>query len=396
MPIRKTLLLALAGAGLAGSASAPHAQFANVFVPELAMLDGAMCRQPGAAGFPLVRLAQASTDKAPKKTEISPAAPNAAKIAINTAQQDDPPLLSGLGTRTIRITASSQRAQQYFDQGYRLAWGFNHEEAARAFRKAQRLDPSCVMCFWGEAWVLGPNINMPMEAKANPTALAAIDSARRLAGRGSPRERALVGALAARYSADAKAERAELDLAYAGAMRKVAGDFKDDVEIAALYADALMNVSAWDYWEAGGRKLRPPVADLLTTLERVLRKDPDHAAAIHMYIHAVEASDDPRRAERYADRLGKLAPNAGHLVHMPAHIYFRVGRYKDSLAANVKAVQVDERYIESQKPSGAYPLGYYTHNVHFVMVSAQMGGDGRTVLASADKLAGLIPAEAAR
>jgi tetratricopeptide (TPR) repeat protein len=303
--------------------------------------------------------------------------------------------MTGLGNATIKVTTSSKRAQQFFDQGYRLAWGFNHDEARRAFRKAQQLDAQCAMCFWGEAWVLGPNINSPMDPKANTPAVDAMESAKRLAARATPREQALVHALARRYQADAPADRAPLDKAYADAMRAVVSRFPKDAEIATLYADALMNVAAWDYWEPGGKQLRPAVADLVPTLERVLKQNPNHAGAIHLYIHTVEASDNPRRAEQYADRLGKLTPGAGHLVHMPSHIYFVVGRYKDSLATNVRAVQVDEAYIQAHKPSGVYPLGYYPHNVHFVMVSAQMGGDGKTVLASAEKLAGLIPADVA-
>ncbi|HET7158413.1 MAG TPA: hypothetical protein VFI62_05425 [Burkholderiales bacterium] len=384
MRTRKTLLMALSVAGLAGSAAIPLAQSTTVFVPELALIDGALCRAPGAAGFPLVRLAQATQDTPRKKSEISPAAPAAAQAASGSAPADDPPLIQGLGTRTIKITTSSRAAQQYFDQGYRLAWGFNHAEALRAFRKAQRLDPNCAMCYWGEAWALGPNINVPMDAQANAPALAAIENASRLAPKASRREQALIAALAARYSPDAKADRAQLDAAYSTAMRKVAQQFQSDLEVATLYADALMNVSAWDYWEPGGKKLRPAVADLVPTLERVLKHDPDHAGAIHLYIHAVEASSNPQRAERYADRLARLAPQAGHLVHMPSHIYFVVGRYKDSLATNMKAVKVDEAYIAAQKPAGVYPLGYYPHNVHFVMVSAQMGGDGGTVVASAN------------
>jgi len=392
----KTLLLALAAVGFAGSASAPLAQYSNVFVPELALIDGALCRPPGAGGLPLVRLAQATQDAPRKKTGISPAAPTAARSVPLSAPGDEPQLMEGLGTRTLKISTSSQLAQRYFDQGYRLSWGFNHDEAIRAFRKAQRLDPDCAMCYWGEAWALGPNINVPMDAKAGPPALAALEKAKRLAARASKREQALIGALAARYAPDTKGDRAALDAAYAGAMQKVAGTFSTDNEIATLYADALMNVSPWDYWEAGGRKPKTAVAELVPTLERVLKKDPEHASAIHLYIHAVEASDNPKRAERYADKLARLAPGAGHLVHMPSHIYFVIGRYKDSLAANVKAVKVDEAYIAAQKPAGVYPLGYYTHNVHFVMVSAQMGGDGRTVLEAAKKLGSLIPAEAAR
>ena len=396
MHTHRTLVLALAAGGLIGGASAPHAQYSNVFVPELALIDGALCRRPAAGGLPLMRLAQAAQDAPRKKTGISPAAPTAAKSVPLGAPGDEPPLMEGLGTRTLKITTSSRLARRYFDQGYRLSWGFNHDEAIRAFRKAQRLDPGCAMCYWGEAWALGPNINVPMEAKANTPALAALGNAKRLATAASKREQALIAALDARYTANAKADRSPLDAAYAAAMQKVAGRFSADNEIATLYADALMNVSPWDYWEAGGRKPKAPVADLVPTLERVLSKDPEHAGAIHLYIHAVEASANPKRAERYADKLAQLAPGAGHLVHMPSHIYFVIGRYKDSLAANEKAVKVDEAYIAAQKPAGVYPLGYYTHNVHFVMVSAQMAGDGRTVLASAEKLGGLIPAEAAR
>ena len=385
-------LLALAAAGLCAGAAVPFAQSKDVFVPELVAMDGAFCRPPSAAGFPLVRVAQAAT----RKTEISPAAPAAAQVLSSGAAGAEPPLMQGLGTRTMRITTSSSLARLYFDQGYRLGWGFNHDEAIRAFRKGQELDPQCAMCYWGEAWALGPNINVPMDAKANGPALAAIDKAKQLASRASAPEQALIRALAARYSVDPRAERSALDTAYAAAMRDTAKAFPDDLEVATLYADALMNVAPWDYWETGGKKAKPAAADLVPTLERVLKADPDHTAAIHLYIHAVEASDRPGRAEKYADKLAQLAPNAGHLVHMPAHIYFVLGRYRDSLATNVKAAKVDEAYIAARKPSGVYPLGYYPHNVHFVMVSAQMGGDGDTAIAAAEKLASLIPSELAR
>jgi tetratricopeptide (TPR) repeat protein len=391
----KSLLVALVGVSTTVFATAAHAQFSNVFVPELAAMDNALCRPGGAIPYPLVRLAQAGYEKPQKKSEISPAAPSAAKSVSTGGPADEPSLMKGIGKATIKVTTSSKVAQQFFDQGYRLAWGFNHDEARRAFRKAQQLDPQCAMCFWGEAWALGPNINSPMDPKANAPAVAAMANAKRLAAPTTPRERALIDALAKRYEPDAAADRASLDQAYAGAMKAVASRFAGDAEVATLYADALMNVAPWDYWEPGGKRLRPAVADLVPTLERVLEQNPDHAGAIHLYIHAVEASENPKRAEQYADRLGKLTPGAGHLVHMPSHIYFVLGRYKDSLAANVRAVQVDEAYLRTHKPSGVYPLGYYPHNVHFVMVSAQMGGDGKTVLASAGKLAGLIPAEVA-
>jgi tetratricopeptide (TPR) repeat protein len=394
MLTRQFLLIPLVAASALFSTPRAQAQFASVFVPELAAMDNALCRPRGANPYPLVRLAQ-GYEKPQKKSEISPAAPSAAKSVATGGPDDDPVLMSGLGNATFKVTTSSKLAQQFFDQGYRLAWGFNHDEARRAFRKAQALDPQCAMCFWGEAWVLGPNINSPMDPKANPPAIAAMQSAKALASRATPREQALIDALAKRYQPDAPADRAPLDQAYAGAMRSVANRFPKDTGIATLYADALMNVAPWDYWEPGGKQLRPAVADLVPTLERVLEHDPNHAGAIHLYIHAVEASDNPKRAEPHADRLGKLTPNAGHLVHMPSHIYFVLGRYKDSLATNMRAVEVDEAYIRAHKPSGVYPLGYYPHNVHFVMVSAQMGGDGKTVLAAAEKLAGLIPAEVA-
>ncbi|HYC45233.1 MAG TPA: hypothetical protein VED01_07065 [Burkholderiales bacterium] len=396
MHMKKALVLAVAAGVFGGSASAPQAQFATVFVPELAAVDGSLCRAPGTAGFPLVRLAQAAPDAPRKKSEISPAAPSAAQSVSTGAPVEDPPLFEGIGTRSLKITTSSALARKYFDQGYRLAWGFNHDEALRAFRKAQRLDPDCAMCFWGEAWALGPNINSPMDEKAIVPALAAIQNAQKLAARASRREQALIAAMAKRYSAGVNGDRSALDAAYAAQMRQVARRYPQDNEIGTLYADALMNVSPWNYWERGGTRAKAAVAELVPTLERVLKADPDHAGAIHLYIHAVEASANPKRAERYADKLAKLAPNAGHLVHMPSHIYLVLGRYKDSLALNRQAVKVDEAYIAARKPSGVYPLGYYPHNVHFVMVSAQMGGDGKTVLESANKLAGLIPSDVAR
>lgn len=393
----RAIALAAAATALACAAAFSIAQSPEVFVPELAAIEGGLCVLPASAAPAALKLAQADRTPAQnRKTEVSPATPAATRATAEGDRDDDPRLLPGLGRASLQITTSSREAQQFFDQGYRLAWGFNHAEALRAFRKAQRLDPQCAMCFWGEAWALGPNINVPMDPAANAPAIAALAQAQRLAPRAGARERALIDALASRYAVDAPADRAPLDVAYAQAMRRVAQARPDDVEAAVLYADALMNASAWDYWEPGGLQPRATVAELVPTLERVLAKDPQHAAAIHLYIHAVEASANPKRAEPYADRLAKLAPGAGHLVHMPSHIYFVVGRYADSLATNVRAVAADEAYIAAEKPSGVYPLGYYAHNVHFVMVSAQMGGDAAKVLAAARKLATLIPDEPAR
>src|SRR5262249_52417540 len=202
----------------------------------------------------------------------------------------DPPLWGGLGSITYKITTSNAAAQGYFDQGLRLTYAFNHGEAQRAFRKAQKLDPTCAMCFWGEALVLGPNINLPMQDDAVAPAFAAMQKARALAGRASPKEQALILALAERYTPEAKADRTALDSSYAAAMGKVASQFPDDDEIAVFYAESVMDVSPWNYWQPGGREPNPQSAPIVPTLERVLARSPSHPGAIHYYIHAVEAS----------------------------------------------------------------------------------------------------------
>lgn len=350
--------------------------------------DIPICGAP-AAGKPGMMLRLAATEV--PRAEMSAANPAAAFA------DSEPPLWDGLGAVSYKITTTSERAQAYFNQGLRLAYAFNHEEAQRAFRMGQKLDPECAMCFWGEAYVLGPNINLPMQEPAVAPAFAAAQKAKALSGRTSPREQALINALVARYSSDPKAERAPLDAAYAAGMAKAAKQFPKDDEIATLYAEAVMDLSPWDYWKPGGREARPQSAPIVPTLERVLARNPDHIGAIHLYIHAVEASDLPKRAEPYADRLRGAVPDAGHLVHMPSHIYYRVGRYLDALEDNKTAVKVDEKYLDDTKaPMGVYRMGYYPHNVHFVMASAQMAGDGPTVIAAAEKLGKLIPDEAAK
>jgi tetratricopeptide (TPR) repeat protein len=306
--------------------------------------------------------------------------------AMKAYSEAEPPLWTSLGSLSYPITTKSPKAQQYFDQGLKLSFGFNHAEAQRAFRKAQRFDPDCAMCYFGEALVLGPNINVPMAPEANAAALAALSRAQSLASKSSEKEKALIGALALRYSPDATAQRPALDVAYADAMAALADKYPDDVEIAVLAAEAAMDTQPWDYWQPGGHEPKGRTADVQKRLEGVLAKQPDNAGAIHLYIHLVEASDRPERAEAYADRLGALMPGAGHIVHMPSHIYYRIGRYGDSLDANKAASKVDEDYIAETKAVGVYPIGYYSHNIHFVLVSAQLLGDKATVLAEADKL----------
>ena len=398
---RSQKLLVSAGAGAFGGAAALILLAGNIVTiagagataaeasSPLSDQDFPVCATTAATGAPnmLLRLAQTEVPRA--EMSVATSAPAFADT--------EPPLWPDLGSITYKITTANERAQAYFDQGLRLAYAFNHGEAQRAFRMAQKLDPNCAMCFWGEALVLGPNINLPMQEDAVAPAYAAAQKAKALAANASPRERALIGALAARYGSDPKADRAPFDAAYAAEMAKVATQFPDDDEIATLYAEAVMDLSPWDYWTSGGREPNPQSVPIVPTLERVLARNPNHPGAIHFYIHAVEASDRPKRAEPYADRLRGAIPGAGHLVHMPSHIYYRVGRYLDALNDNKTAVKVDEKYItDSNAPMGVYRLGYYPHNVHFVMASAQMAGDGQTVIAAADKLRELIPDEAAR
>jgi tetratricopeptide (TPR) repeat protein len=306
--------------------------------------------------------------------------------AIKAYEDAEPPLWTDLGTMTYPVSTKNTEAQAYFDQGLRLAANFNHAEARRALRKAQRLDPTCAMCFAVEALVLGPNINVPMDPAVNGAAVAAAEKAQGLAAGATDKEKDFIAAVATRYSADPAAERPKLDAAFADAMAALSDKYPDDLELAVLAAEAGMDTQPWDYWEPGGKTPKLRGADIQARLEKVLARSPDHPWAIHLYIHFVEASDRPERAEPYADRLAALMPGAGHIVHMPSHIYYRIGRYSDSLKANVAASAVDEAYITQSGSRGVYPIGYYSHNIHFVLVSAQLLGDKKTVLEQADKL----------
>ena len=322
------------------------------------------------------------------KSETAPFQPVPMQAAGGTV-----PLYANLGTLAFPISTRNPKAQAYFNQGMRLSFGFNHAEAQRAFQAAQQLDPDCAMCFWGEALVLGPNINVPMMPEANAPALAALARAVALKGRTSELEQMLIGALEKRYAADAPPDRSALDGAYADAMKAVAARFPTDDTLQVLYAEAAMDTQPWDYWQAGGAEPKGRGADIVATLETVLKRNSTHPGAIHLYIHAVEASAQPDRALPYAKRLGALVPGAGHLVHMPAHIYYRVGLYRDSLEANRRAIQVDEAYFKTSPSDPLYKAAYYPHNIHFVMVSAQMGGDGGTAVDAAAKLDASVPAE---
>ncbi|MFZ1990394.1 MAG: tetratricopeptide repeat protein, partial [Alphaproteobacteria bacterium] len=282
------------------------------------------------------------------------------------------------------------------DQGLRFAYAFNHYEAVRAFRKAQAIDPKCAMCFWGEAYALGPNINLPMMPEAAQPAYLATKTAESLAGHAAPVEQALIFAMAKRYAQHPPEDRSKLDQAYANAMSGVVQQYPTDVDAKVLYAEALMDLSPWDYWEQGGTALHPRQAQLENALLAALALNPNHPGALHMYIHAVEASAHPERAELAADTLRGMMPAAGHMVHMPAHIYARVGRFKDSIAVNEDAIRADEAYFKNYSNHPAldiYGLGYYPHNIHFVLISSMLAGDFVTAREMAFKLMPLIPPE---
>jgi tetratricopeptide (TPR) repeat protein len=273
------------------------------------------------------------------------------------------PLLEGLGATHREVTTRVPLAQKYFDQGLRLAYGFNHEEAKRSFLEAARLDSSCTMAWWGAALVLGPNINMPMSPEAEKEAYRLAQRALAAASAAPPLERGLVEALARRYDAVPGTSRAAHDSSYADAMRALHKAHPGDSDIAVLTAEALMDLRPWDYWTMDG-KPQPGTLEITALLEEVLKSNPNHIGAIHLYIHAVEESPEPGRAEAYADKLAKLAPNAGHLVHMPSHVHLRVGRYADAVDYNAKAIAVDRDYIGKYHPPGIYPIMYYPHNIH--------------------------------
>ena len=306
------------------------------------------------------------------------------------------PLSDGLGNIQFPISTNKPLAQRHFNQGMGFAYGFNHAAAIASFRAAQRLDPGCAMCWWGEAMAHGPNINAPLTPDANALALKAIGRANSLSARVTPPERALIGALSRRYSDKPGAVRAELDGAYADAMLAVARSYPRHDDIALLAAEAAMDTLPWDYWEADRRTPKPRLGEAVRLVETVMARNPDHPQGNHLYIHLMENGPDPKRAEAAADRLARpLAGEAGHLVHMPAHIYYRLGRWKDSMRVNVDAARKDEAYIRAANDRGLVRYGYYPHNVHFIVTSAQMAGDLPTAIREAKRLAAIVDADTA-
>ena len=282
------------------------------------------------------------------------------------------PRLQNLGDHKFPVTTSSARAQLFFNQGMMLTYGFNHAEATRSFREVARLDPNCAMAYWGMALVLGPNINMAMAPEAEPQAYELIQKAVALKKYASDKERAYIDALAVRYSGEKNPDRNALDRAYTKAMRDLHNRYPADLDATTLYAEALMDLRPWNYWTRDMQPY-PETKEVIGVLESVLASNPNHPGAIHLYIHTVELAR-PELAEAGADRLWKLVPGAGHLVHMPSHIFRRVGRYNDASKSNEDAVAADEDYIEQCRAQGVYPLAYYPHNIHFLWDSATMEG----------------------
>jgi tetratricopeptide (TPR) repeat protein len=305
------------------------------------------------------------------------------------------PLFENLGDLHHPITTASPKAQQYFDQGLRLVFAFNHEEAVNSFQEAARHDPKAAMPHWGIALALGPNINLPMDRASEKRAHEAVHKARVLAKNATPEEQAYIEALVTRYSVAPDAKREALDAAYAAAMAEVWARYPKDADAGTLYAEAMMDLQPWDYWTSEGNP-KGRATDIVATLERTMQINPDHPGACHYYIHAVEASSRPERALPCAKRLPDLAPGAGHLVHMPGHIYLRLGMYKEAVERNVHATSVDHDYLAHRKLSGIYPIGYYPHNVHFLWSALTMEGRSQEAIKAAHDLQELAPWDTAK
>jgi tetratricopeptide (TPR) repeat protein len=285
------------------------------------------------------------------------------------------------------VTTSSDLAQRYFDQAMVLTFGFNHEAAIRSFAEAVRLDPECAMCQWGIALALGPNVNAPMGPEAGERAYREAQRAMEMREHASPRERAYIEALSKRYAAVQPEDRSGLDLAFANAMRELYRADPDDLDAAVLFAESLMDLYPWAYWTAD-QQPREYTLEILEVLERVMERQPEHVGANHLYIHAVEEYF-PEKGVAAADRLAGLAPDAGHLVHMPSHIYWRVGRYGDAAEINQRAVKADEQYFAWCRPGPFYQAAYYPHNIHFLWASAATEGQSDLALTTARKLAAI-------
>jgi tetratricopeptide (TPR) repeat protein len=296
------------------------------------------------------------------------------------------PLFKGLEGLHFPITTKNKESQRYFDQGLMLSFGFNHAEAARSFFEATRQDSKCAMNYWGFAYVLGPNYNGGMEKDNFQRAYKAVTKAKSLASSCSQKEKDLIEALSQRYSNDTNVVRTMLDSAYAVAMRKVYRKYPNDVTIGSLFAESIMDMHPWNLWNKDGTA-QPWTPEIMTVLKKGIQLEPKHAGANHFYVHATEMSKHAEDALYSADLLRTLVPGSGHLVHMPSHTYIRIGRYHDGVVTNQKAVAVDSLYLEACHAQGAYPLGYYPHNYHFIAACATLDGESKAAMEGAIKTA---------
>lgn len=318
------------------------------------------------------------------------ASPACAQHRHGASESGAVPMFQGLGDVRHPVGTRSKAAQRLFDQGLRLCFAFNHDEAIRSFREAARLDSTCAMAWWGVALALGPNINLPMSPDAERQALEALERARALAPKAPEADRAYIEALGARYAAPPGENRAQRDSAYADAMRALVKRYPNDPNATVLCAEALMDLRPWDLYDVNGAP-KPGAEEIVALLEGVVKKHPRHTGALHLYIHAVEASDRPERAEEAADRLAKLTPDAGHLIHMPSHIYVRVGRYRDAAEINARAARVDREYIDRYDVQTIYRMMYYPHNIHMRWSALCSSGRSAEAAASVKEMAEAVP-----
>jgi tetratricopeptide (TPR) repeat protein len=295
-------------------------------------------------------------------------------------------LMSGYGDLHHPVSTSNPQAQQFFDQGLRQIYAFNHDEAARSFQRATELDPKLAIAYWGVAEAVGPNYNDPASDERFAAAHVAIQKAVDLSAGASPAEQAYIQAMALRFPADPKADRRQAAAAYHDAMREVSEKFPDDLDANTLFAESGMNLNPWGLWLVDGSP-REGTNEIVATLESVMRRDPNHLGAIHYYIHATEASANPDRALAGANKLAALAPGAGHIVHMPAHVYIRTGDYEAAVKTNEQAAAVDRAYLKATGVQGIYPAMYYSHNLHFIAMCSAMNGNYEEAKKNADMLA---------
>jgi tetratricopeptide (TPR) repeat protein len=293
--------------------------------------------------------------------------------------------IPGMGSHHHPVSTTNAEAQKFFDQGFSFVYAFNHEEAIRSFKRAAELDPKMAMAHWGIALALGPNINLDVDPEREKAAYEAVHKARSLTAGASENERTYIEALVKRYSIDPQADLKKLAVDYKNAMGDLVKRYPDDLDAATLYAESAMNLHPWKFWTADGKPAEG-TEEIVATLESVLRRDPNHIGAVHYYIHAVEASSHPERALAYAPKLPSLVPAAGHLVHMPAHIYARTGDYQAAALSNKDAARVDEAYMKAHGAGGLYPAMYYSHNLHFLAIAESMSGRFAEALAAAHQL----------